>query len=236
MKKIPVIALMVVSLMFAGFAEAAKPKKRSRNANRVGAYGTASIGNTTFNGNHDQNEQDLVDFLNNQGLPVRGVTSDTDDSDIGYQLGFGFRFSRYFAAELGLAQYGELVSSARGELDAGQGFVPASLQFTFRAGGVAITGIGILPLNDKFEFYARAGGIFASSEREISSRLDGRPGGFSSAKGDSIEPFLGVGFTWHLGQVYSIRAEYQKLSDIGENARTGTEELDFASIGMVIRF
>src|SRR5687768_13278763 len=99
MKKIPVIALMVVSLMFAGFAEAAKPKKRSRNANRVGAYGTASIGNTTFNGNHDQNEQDLVDFLNNQGLPVRGVTSDTDDSDIGYQLGFGFRFSRYFAAE-----------------------------------------------------------------------------------------------------------------------------------------
>jgi hypothetical protein len=236
MKKVSVIGLMVVSLLFAGFAEAAKPKKRTRNANRVGAYGAASIGNTTFSDNHDENEQDLVDLLNNQGLPARNVAGDTDDSDIGFQLAFGYRFSRYFAAELGLVQYGELVSTARGELDTGQGFVPASLELAFRAGGPAISGVGILPLNDKFEFFARAGGIFASSEREISSRLDGQRGGFGSANGDSIEPFLGVGFTWHLGQVYSIRAEYQKLSDIGENARTGTEELDFASIGMVIRF
>lgn len=236
MKKLSVIALVVVSLVFAGFAEAAKPKKRTRNANRVGPYGAAFIGHTSFKEDQGENEQELVDLLNNQGVPSRNVVADTDSSDIGYQVGFGYRFTRYFAAELGLAQYGQLTSTASGELDVGQGFVPASLQLEFSAGGPAVSAIGILPLNDKFEFYARAGAIFASSERELSSRLDGQRGGFGSAKGDSIEPFLGVGFTWHFGQVYSIRAEYQKLSDIGQDNRTGTEELDFAAVGMVIRF
>ena len=236
MKKLSVIVLTVFSLALASYAEAAKPRKRSRNANRVGAYGAALAGFSTFKGDHAQNEIDLVQLLNNQGIPAQNVVGSTDDTDIGYQAAFGYRFNRYLAAELGLAQYGELTTTASGEVDVGQGFVPAALDLTFSVGGPVISMIGILPVSEKFEFYARAGVLFASAERELSSRLDGQSGGFGSAKGDSTEAVLGVGFSWNINQIYSIRAEYQKVGEVGQQERTGTEELDVIALGLVVRF
>ena len=62
MKKLSVILLVVVSFAFAGFAEAAKPKKRTRNANRVGAYGGALVGQSSFAGDQTENEAGLIDI------------------------------------------------------------------------------------------------------------------------------------------------------------------------------
>jgi OOP family OmpA-OmpF porin len=238
MKKISVIVLMVVSLAFAGFAEAAKPKKRTRNANRVGAYGGVLIGQGRYSGDHSEDEQDLVDTLANQNVESRNITSSTKDSGIGYQAAFGYRFNRYFAAELGLAQYGELKSTAKGELNFVElgGFVPASLSYTFNVGGPVLSAVGILPIGDKFEVYGRLGYLFASSERQISSRLDGQSGGVGTAKGDSQEPVFGIGMTYHINQVYSIRGEYQKIGKVGQETRTGTEELDVIGLGITVRF
>src|ERR1700741_2010778 len=236
MKKLTVIVLTVFSLALAGYAEAAKPRNRTRNANRVGAYGAALAGLANFKGDHEQNEIDLVTLLNNQGIPTQNVVGSNDDSDIGYQAAFGYRFNRYLAAELGLVQYGELTSTASGQVDVGQGFVPAALNLTFSAGGPVISMIGILPVGEKFEFYGRAGVLFASVERELSSRLDGESGGFGSAKGDSTEAVLGIGFSWNINQIYSIRAEFQKIGEVGQAERTGTEELDVIAVGLVVRF
>ena len=66
MKKFPVILLSVVSLALAGYAEAAKPKKRTRNANRIGPYGAILIGQARFAGDQSANEQAVFDFLNSQ--------------------------------------------------------------------------------------------------------------------------------------------------------------------------
>ena len=51
MKKSLVVVLAGLSLLFAGYAEAAKPKKRSRSANRIGAYGGALFRQTTYSAN-----------------------------------------------------------------------------------------------------------------------------------------------------------------------------------------
>jgi OOP family OmpA-OmpF porin len=149
---------------------------------------------------------------------------------------FGYRFTRYFAAELALAQFGDLKSTARADMDFGDGFVPASVSLTYSAGGPLISAIGILPLNDKFELFARLGYLFTSSERELTSRVDGESGSFASAKGDSQDPVYGVGFSWHINQVYSIRAEYQMLNSLGQADRTGEEDLAVAGVGVIIRF
>jgi hypothetical protein len=236
MKKLAVILLVVTSIAFAGFAEAAKPKKRTRNANRIGAYGGALIGNSRFSGDQSENEQGLVDTLNGQGAPIQNLSSSTEDSDIGYQATFGYRFNRYFAAELGLAQFGSLTSTARADMDFGGGFVPASISLKFSAGGPIISAVGILPINEKFEVYGRLGYLFASSERSLSSSVDGNSGSFGSAKGDSQNPVYGVGFAWHFNQVYSIRGEFQKLDQIGQENRTGAEDLTVIGVGLTVRF
>ena len=238
MKKLPVIVLALIGLLLAGLAEAA-PKKRTRNQNRIGPYGAAFVGVTNYGGDHSENEQELLDILTDNDIPFQNVDSSTEDSDYGFQLTFGYRFSRYIAAELGLVQYGELVSSASGDLDFpddGEGFLPTNVELSFSTGGPLMSVIGILPIQDKFELYARVGYLFASVEREFTSRVAGERGVSGSAKGDSQDVVYGAGFTWNINQVYSIRGEYQKLSDVGESVRTGTEVLDNISLGLIVRF
>jgi hypothetical protein len=236
-KNLSVILLAVVSLAFAGLTEAA-PKKRTRNANRVGPYGALLVGQSRFAGDQAGIEQELLDFFANRENATRNATVSSETEDVGFQATFGYRFNRYFAAELGLVQYGELSSTLRGEIDQGdgQGFLPANLKFAFRVGGPLISAIGILPLGEKAEAYARVGFLFATSERELSARVDGQNGGQTSAKGDSQEPVYGVGLAYHVNQVYSVRLEYQKIDSVGQDNRTGTEDLSVIGLGFVVRF
>lgn len=239
MKKIPVIVLVALGLAFAGAAEAAKPRKRTRNQNRIGPYVTALVGLSTYGGDQSNDEQSLIDLIDDANVPFQNEEVGTDDSDIGYQASFGYRFSRYIALELGLVQYGELASQLTADVDLPDdtlGFVPARFEYAFKVGGPLISAVGILPVGQKFELYGRVGMLFASVEREFTSRINGQRGLSFSASGDSQDVVYGVGAAFNINQVYAIRAEYQLLNDAGQANRTGTEDLDFMSIGMIVRF
>jgi hypothetical protein len=238
MKKLTVVLLVILGLGLAGFSDAATPKKRSRNANRIGPYAGVLVGFSRFSGNQDANEQNLIDILDNTGNPYQNLSSSTEDSDLGYQALFGYRFHRYFSAELAFTQFGELKSTAKADMDFGdgRGFVPSAVSLTFQAGGPMISAIGYLPIGEKFELYGRLGYLFTSSERSLTSRVDGQSGGFGAAKGDSQDPVYGIGFAWHFNQLYSLRAEYQKLDQIGQENRTGAEDLTVIGVGVIVRF
>jgi hypothetical protein len=184
MKYLPVIAVVAVGLLFAGLAEAA-PKKRTRNQNRIGPYAGAMVGQTSYTEDQSNNEQTLLAILDDNGIPLENATVKTDDSAFGYQLAFGYRFHRYLAGEIALAQYGELSSKANGQLDNGSGPQPSSAELTFNAQGPVFSVLGILPLGEKLETYVRVGYLFANSERQFALRVNGQNGGTLTAKGDS---------------------------------------------------
>jgi OOP family OmpA-OmpF porin len=239
MKNLWVIVLAGLSVAYAGYVDAATPKKRGRSASRIGAYGGAQVGYTTFSGNNAAaDEEALENTLENAGIASQNLSSGTEDTDLGYQAMFGYRFLRYFAVELGLAQFGELKSTARADIDFddGDGFVPTSVSLTYSASGPVMSAIGVLPINDKFEVYARLGYMFASTERRFSARIDGNSAGSGGSKGDSQVPVYGLGFAWHINQVYSIRGEYLQLDSVGQESRTGQEDLKVIGLGLIIRF
>ena len=235
MKKFPVITIVAVGLLFAGLAEAA-PRKRTRNQNRIGPYAGAMVGQTTYTEDQGNNEQTLLDILEGNNIPLDTATVNTDDTGFGYHLAFGYRFHRYFAAEIALAQYGELSSKASGQLDAGSGPQPASAELTFNAQGIVFSGLGVLPLGEQLELYGRVGYFFANSERQFSLRVGGQSGGSLSAKGDSQHVLYGLGLAWNINQVYTIRAEFQQLDNVGQSNRTGTEDLNAIQLGLMMRF
>jgi hypothetical protein len=237
MKKLAVVVVMVLGLVLAGAAEAAKPRKRSRNANRVGPYGSAVIGNTLFGGDHEVDQSELITVLDQAPGPAQNLRADTEDTDLGYQALFGYRFNRYVAAELSLAHFGETSTTARGDLDLdGGGFVPASLGVAFSVGGPIFSVVGILPINDKFEVYGRTGIFLASSDLEYTQSVDGDSASVGGPQGDSSNIVFGGGATWHFNQVYSARLEYMHFGDVGQSGRTGKEEMTAISLGVVIRF
>ena len=239
MKKIPVLVLVILGLALAGAAEAAKPKKRTRTQNRIGPYVTGLVGMTSYSGDQSGDEQSLIDMIYNTNMPFQNESTSTDDFDIGYQAAFGYRFSRFVAAELGLAQFGSLESSLDVDVDLDDdnlGFVPAHLEYSFNVGGPLLSVLGILPLGEKFELYGRAGYLFASVEREFSSRINGQRGLSQSAKGDSQDLVYGGGVVWNVNQMYSVRAEYQVLDGVGEDGRTGSEDLSSMFVGLIVRF
>jgi len=239
MKKIMVVVLTCLSLAFAGYAEAAKPKKRSRSANRIGPYGGAMIGQTTYSANGAEAiAADLEDSLNDAGVASQNHTSGVEDTDIGYQAMFGYRFHRFVAAELGLAQFGSMDVTATADIDFdnGEGFVPTKLRVSQMVGGPMFSVVGILPLGEKFELFGRVGYLFASTRQEFSASVDGQNAGSGSVKGDSQDLAYGVGFSFHINQVYSIRGEYLQIDEVGQPTRTGQEDLETFGLGVIIRF
>ena len=115
MKKVSVIVLAASSvgvrrLRRGGHAEKTHAQRQShRPLRRARSSATAS-----YTGDQAENEQDLDRHLDNAGDPYREPDDRArEDTDIGYQAMFGYRFHRYFAAELGLAQFGELESTAK---------------------------------------------------------------------------------------------------------------------------
>ena len=234
MKKVPVILLVIASLTFAAYAEAAKPKRHTRNANRVGPYAGAMLGMAHYTGDQSGIESELESTF--AGTSTQNLTIGTDSKDIGYAAQFGYRFNRYLATEFALVQYGELHSQARADIDLGSGFVPAAVDVRFHVTGPQMSMIGILPLNEKFEIYVRAGLLFAASEREFSIKVDGQVNSFGSSKGDSTEIVLGVGGAYNVNQMFAVRFQYERVPEVGDRQRTGVEDVDTASIGLIVRF
>jgi len=236
MKMFPVIALVVVGMACGSLAEAA-PKKRTAGQNRVGPYLFGMAGMTTYSGSHEEQEQLMRDILTANDLPFENLVSTTDDTDIGYQVGVGYRFSRYFAAEMAFTQFGELTTNASADVDYPQddaGFVPSELELAFDTGGPVFSAIGILPINERFEVYGRVGLVLASFKRTFTSRVNGQTLS-GSARSDLQKPAYGVGLTWNLNKVYSLRAEYEVINDIGDNG-VDSQDLRIMGVQFSMRF
>lgn len=236
MKNVSIVMLVTAAFAFATLADAA-PKKRTRRADRTGPYAMGALGQSSWTSDQSQAEQFVVDtFTGDDRFTARNISVSSDDSDIGYNATFGYRFTRYLAAELGLVQFGSVESTGNGEMDFGDGFVPVTIKVAFSAGGPMVSGLGILPINEKFELFGRVGYLFTSSRRQISSRVDGQRNGSGGPRGDSTDLVLGAGAAWNFNQQYSARLEYLKLDEIGDASATGEEDLNVISLGFSVRF
>ena len=67
-------------------------------------------------------------------------------------------------------------------------------------------------------------------------------GGGCSASHSNLRPeaspqlVLGAGLAWHINQIYSVRLEHQRLTEVGQEDRSGTEDIDYTALGFIIRF
>lgn len=105
-----------------------------------------------------------------------------DDTDTAYKVVLGYQFSRNFALEAAYHDFGEF--SVRGP------------RRSEEATALSASGVGRLPVSDRFSLYAKAG------LGRVETRSD-----------DSVNLLVGLGASYQFLPALELRVEYEIISD-----------------------
>ena len=135
-----------------------------------------------------------------------------DDTDVAGKILGGYQFSRNFDLELAYADLGQAKATL------------GSASSTVGAKGIEFTGVGMLPLADRFSVLARAGVFHWNVDTT---------GPSASASGTDLT--FGFGVKFDFNRDFSIRAEWQRYKDVGDENKTGQGNIDFIGASLVYK-
>lgn len=161
------------------------------------------------------------------------ATFDTEDTTYGFVV--GYRLSRNLAIEGGYLDLGEV--SYR---DRSSGVFDGETQMWLQnvdsdTSGIMLAALGVLPLSYRWEVYGRAGMLIASSEENV-FLSDGLQGVRLQASKSGFDLLAGVGTSLTLVDVYSLRLEWLRVFDAGEDATLAEADVDLLTLGFTVSF
>lgn len=167
--------------------------------------------------------------------PVQSNSS-FDTKDSGYGFFGGYRLFTHFAIEGGYMDLGEVAfrdQSSGIDLTNDQ---PGNWnqKITIGSSGISLSALGILPLSYRSEIFGRAGVLFSTNELQIniSDGVGSDNPEFSESDTDWL---IGVGAGFTFAEIYTLRLEYQRVLDAGDESM-GEADLDLLSLGVTVAF
>ena len=163
--------------------------------------------------------------LANQGLTG---SSSIDRSDTSLRLFGGYQFNPNFALEggfvnLGKFNYSSAISSPATDTVSGH----LSVQ------GADLAAVGILPLNEQWGLFGKAGALYAQTKLSESS---GGAVAVSDQSHNGTSPLLGAGVNYDITKKVAVRAEFDRYFKVGDSGSTGRGDIDQYTVGVVYRF
>lgn len=173
-----------------------------------------------------------------EGLTNVGATSEADDSDEGWGVQVGYRFNDYVAAEVGYVNLGEALYEAI--VTASDGVLPpfpVETSLRFSTTGPTASVLGMFALNERFDIHGRAGILFADTRLRSRIRTVGAPTNFAHVEfdGSTQDLFAGIGAAWNINDSYTVRFEYMRFFDAGDEETSGEFDIDFITVGILFR-
>ncbi len=176
--------------------------------------------------------QELIDV----GFDDVDITSSLDDSDIGWGLEIGYRFNRYIAAEVGYVDLGEVGYEATLTVTEVGAAFPVEASVRLQSAGPFAAAVGMFPVNERFDIHAKAGLYFADTRVRTRARDVDFDENIFHEEIDSgeQEAFAAVGGSWNINDSYSLRFEYQRFLDVGDD-ESGEEDVDLLAVSLLFR-
>ena len=199
-------------MLIAGSTFAASPD--------TGWYGNINVGRS----NLDNNNVDSV--FGNQGVTS---SSSVDKNDTTYSIGAGYQFNRNFALEGGYIDLGKFnVQSAIS--------APAadSAHGQYKVDGWNLVGVGIIPLQNGFSVYGKAGLIFANTKLNAASDTGTVP--VSGGSKSSTSGTYGIGAGYDFGNNLIGKLEWNRYPGLGNSDSSGKVDLNAYTAGVSYRF
>ncbi|MDY0067865.1 MAG: outer membrane beta-barrel protein [Steroidobacteraceae bacterium] len=226
-KKFGAPALLLGSAVFlhAGLAQ----------AEGQGFYFSGGVGQSTM----DISKGDLDDELgyvleDDLGLDILDGGSKLDDSDTALGLTVGYKFSPYLALEVAYLHLGEASYKAGVTVTDGVDQYDLDARITAESKGPALSALGLWPVSDAFDLYARLGVYFGDTDLKMTVS-DGVDSLSVGASGSSQDLLYGVGANWNINERWSLRLDYQMFKDVGDEDKTGETDIDMISLGVFFR-
>lgn len=176
-----------------------------------------------------------VDVYDSLGLATLATDSSVDFRDNSYGFVAGYRLLPNLAIEAGYMELGELKYRSSDIVADDVGSFPLTSSIRSSISGFGFSALGIWPISYEWEVYGRAGFLLSSSE--IIIRLTDEVGTLSG--GDSQDGFdwlAGAGISYTFLDVYTARAEIQRVFDAGDEDTGPVADMDLLSISLVVTF
>jgi opacity protein-like surface antigen len=209
-------------------------------AGDTGFYVGADIGQMSVDADKGDLDSYFYESLAADGLFFDG-SSDLDDSDTTWGLTVGYKFMPYLAVEGQYLDLGEAKYTTRGDLndEFGKLIGTADISTSMDSSGFALSVLGILPIQEVWEVYARLGMYFGDTGADVSVTLDDGIEVYSDSISDSKneeEFFYGIGGGYTFNETWNVRVEYTIFQNIGDEDLMGEADLDRWVIGMNYKF
>jgi len=178
----------------------------------------------------------LAEAFLDAGLDVFDFESSLDDSGQAWGLQVGYRINRYVATEVGYVSLGEGLYEANMTVSDGFETLPVEVSELVRSSGLTAAMLGLLPLGERFDLHAKAGLYFSDTRLRSRIRDDAFGENIVHQEIDARDQdlFAGVGGAWHINDRYSLRFEYQRYFDVGDED-SGEGDVDLFAISVLFR-
>jgi OOP family OmpA-OmpF porin len=201
-----------------------------------GWYFGVSAGQSSADVSRSELDAELASLFLEEDALLQSYSSSLDDSDTGWSIFGGYRFSPYFAVEASYLDLGAVSYrvSADVAFEAVPGFFPASVDIDFEASGFTAAVLGALPIGESFEVHGRLGMMFTDVETSGTVRIAQlAAGGSDSASSQDV--FYGIGAALHLGGAWTLSLDYHLFKDVGDEEESGEEDIDLITLGISYR-
>lgn len=204
-------------------------------AEGTGFYVIPNIGQSSYDISQDDADDIALIAFEFAGFDVLAADSSLDDSGTAWSVVGGWKFSEYFAAEIGYLNLGKAKYRAEGLVTDGFDLYDATFGMDISAKGPTAALVGIAPIGEQFDLHARLGMFFAKSKFDFSASLDGI-GASDSFDASSNDLFYGIGAAYRFTDRFSLTLDYLIYKDVGDEDETGEADIDSLTLGAVFNF
>jgi opacity protein-like surface antigen len=179
-------------------------------------------------------DNSLIGLFNDLGFAVLDGSSETSEDSFTYGLILGYQVLPWLALEATYMDLGEAEYKARGTIRDGVAVASSRFDFNGSAKGPAVSVIGMYPFANGWSVLGRAGMVFTDIDYDINVSVEDQSSSQSISR--SNENFLwgaGVSFT---ALPWTVRLEYQQISDLGDKDVAGEADGSRVTLATIFRF
>lgn len=153
------------------------------------------------------------------------------ETSTGLKLFGGYQFNRFFALELGYADFGTFKETATVTAP-----VTGTAEFSFDAHAYSLDAVGTLPLfSSSFAAFGKVGAALATVEGSPSTCTVAGLACTAAAE-EQYVPKLGVGLQYGFAKNLALRVEWERYLNVGDPDITGESHIDLRGLSLSAQF